>query len=845
VELTFEDEVIEGNCPGNYTVIRYWIATDNCGNNTYASQTINVQDITAPVIDELPAESTIDCPAQPVFAEATASDACDSNVDLSYEDELVEGNCPGNYTVIRYWTATDDCGNASYASQTINVQDITAPVIDELPAESTIDCPAQPVFAEATASDACDNQVELTFEDEVIEGNCPGNYTVIRYWTATDDCGNASYASQTINVQDIAAPVIDELPAESTIDCPAQPVFAQATASDACDNEVELTFEDEVIEGNCPSNYTVIRYWTATDDCGNASYASQTINVQDITAPVIDELPAESTIDCPAQPVFAQVTASDACDNEVELTFEDEVIEGNCPSNYTAIRYWIAMDDCGNTSYASQTINVRDVTPPTIECPANITVGDCDETNICLAEAEDECAGDDLTIQYNYACDYQFPVGTTTVTATTSDACGNTASCNFSVTVVAQPTCNLNIPSSLPLAGSTNNSLCVANDTALSYAWTVSGEGWQITSGSNTACVTYNAGHVGLPATFCLVVTNGYGCTDTCCVSFNSVGMQFCTYTQGFYGGTGKNCMGVKVLNVINSALSAANGGNLVIGNPSTTRVLTILSSEASCLNSKMPAGTTPAVLPVSSGNITCATANGNGYLSSGRFKSVLVGQTIALGLNMRNSSGLSDLVLSGNQLITAKASSCSNGTPVPYSQRSFCMPYNVWNYLSAPKTVAKLYTLANQALGGNTPSGLSISEISDAVDAVNRAFDQCRIIVNFGTCSNRTEEMAGDNESNSLPGFEDSQKLLQLNVYPNPMNELGTVVIESAISTPVSIDLYSGTGERVQTVYSGELSAGENRVITFDASMLANGIYICKLSANGEVAYSTIVISK
>ncbi|MBF6640142.1 hypothetical protein IVB69_01485, partial [Flavobacterium sp. J49] len=80
-------------------------------------------------------------------------------------------------------------GNSSTASQTINVQDVTAPVIAALPATSTISCPASPEFAQATATDECGSAFELTFEDVTTNGNCAGSYSVTRTWTATDACG--------------------------------------------------------------------------------------------------------------------------------------------------------------------------------------------------------------------------------------------------------------------------------------------------------------------------------------------------------------------------------------------------------------------------------------------------------------------------------------------------------------------------------------------------------------------------------------------------------------------------------------------------------------------------------
>ena len=53
-----------------------------------------------------------------------------------------------------------------------------------------------------------DNCGEVTIEEvsETTAGDCAGSYTITRTFTATDDAGNSTSATQTITVQDTTAP---------------------------------------------------------------------------------------------------------------------------------------------------------------------------------------------------------------------------------------------------------------------------------------------------------------------------------------------------------------------------------------------------------------------------------------------------------------------------------------------------------------------------------------------------------------------------------------------------------------------------------------------------------------
>ncbi|HEY1019922.1 MAG TPA: HYR domain-containing protein, partial [Sediminibacterium sp.] len=103
-----------------------------------------------------------------------------------------------------------------------------------------------------------------------------------------------------------------------------------------------------------------------------------------------------------------------------------------------------ATDEAGNTSTCSFTVTVRDVQPPVITCPANITVNATGAAGAVVTYVApvgtDNCPGASTVRTAGPASGSVFPIGTTTVTHTVTDAAGLTTSCSFTVTVAgAQP----------------------------------------------------------------------------------------------------------------------------------------------------------------------------------------------------------------------------------------------------------------------------------------------------------------------------------------------------------------------------------------------------------------------
>ena len=296
MQATFTDVVTDGDCPGSKIITRTWSLVDGCDNPAADQiQTITVRDNIAPTFDQdVPSNiNLVSCDAIPAAVTLTATDNC-SIATVVFNQAITNMVCAGTYTIVRTWTATDECQNGVTATQTINVIDNTAPTFDQAtPAEISVSCDAVPTAAVLTASDSCGTATVVMTELITPSALCTSTYTIVRTWTATDLCLNPASVSQTINVSDSTGPfIIGDFDVKITVTCDAIPEAPELEFGDNCSTVGEAVYTTETSEV-AANVYTITRTWVVTDACGNESTFIQYVFVTQTTDVIT--LPSEQT----------------------------------------------------------------------------------------------------------------------------------------------------------------------------------------------------------------------------------------------------------------------------------------------------------------------------------------------------------------------------------------------------------------------------------------------------------------------------------------------------------------------------------------------------------------------
>ena len=475
--------------------------TDAFGNTGTGSFTVTL-DLSAPPTITVPANMTVAATSAKgavVDYTVSAKDSGGNSLPVTCTDPsgpVTSGTTvfPIGATTVTC-TATDSFDNTATKSFQVTVKDESPPVIAPIAnvtTPATGPSGATATFS-ATATDLVDGTDPVTCTDS--SGTVTSGTTVFRVGTTTVTCNatdtlglKATAVIFTVDVTDLTPPVIAPI---GNVTTPATTVAGatatfSATATDLVDGTDPVTCTDasgSVISGTTvfPIGGPTTVTCKAKDHAGNsATPVSFTVTITD--PPTVN---ASSTTAAATGPTGAivnyTVTATDpvqssdsvkvdvaSCSPAADSTFAVGPTPVTCP--YT---------DNHGSGTISFTVTVTDTTDPVVNVPAPMTVAPTSASGapVSFTASATDLVDGALTPTCTPASGSEFPVGTTTVTCTATDAHGNSASAQFTITVTAYtpPSTTTSSSSSVSSAASTTSTTSTTTTTTTTASGGVKG----------------------------------------------------------------------------------------------------------------------------------------------------------------------------------------------------------------------------------------------------------------------------------------------------------------------------------------------------------------------------------
>ncbi|WP_367771435.1 hypothetical protein AB3G33_15840 [Flavobacterium sp. WC2421] len=602
------------------------------------------------------------------------------------------------------------------------------------------------------------------------------------------------------------------------------------------------TSANPMVNPSVTTTYTVTKTHT-TSGCTDTDDVTVTVNKPDVTA----NAGADFTKNC-------LINVSGGSIGEVAVagytyswvsspvgftsTSANPFVNPSVTTTYTVTKTH-TLSGCTDTDDVTVTVN-----KPTV-----VAVAGADFTKNCLINVSGGLIGEVAAAGYTYSW-VSSPVGftstsanpmvnpsvTTTYTVTkTHTTSGCTATDDVTVTVNnTLPNANAGADAQI-LCGNTTVGLSGSSTTiGATFLWTAS-NGGHIVSGADTASPIVDA-----DGTYTLTVTdpaNGCTATDDALVTTQICVKAICTYTQGYYGNVGgKSCVegiSYSTKELIAKALTSY-GGKMTIGTLGHSVYIMNNMTDINALISVMPGGGGSYVLSAGNYEINSLPSS---YLKNGRINNTLLAQTIALGLNIGINSNLGNFTLQAGTLAVAvpqggcgseiaKERTCNLDGTVNNEYKYYTIPSNVVTALGGNPTVQGLFDLANQALGGGSTNGLSLSAIAGLEDLLNNAFDECRIFVGYNVAPLNCPVL-------SLTSKVTQTEIAGFTASPVPFKDQLTIKYGFDYQSDVKIEVFNTQGNLVYSKRDTNSFLNKNVVLDLNINKGQEQVFIVKLTTD------------
>lgn len=898
VEYSYSEEVLS-ICASD--LVYTWTATDACGNSTVAETRVHVVDTEAPVFvaGTFPADLYLECDSDiPVIVYPIYVDNCDDFADLEMIQDTFPG-CGNSLILTRTYTIWDICGNSFTRVQTIYFQDVIAPVFAEQGSAYTYPCNTTIPVIQPVAADNCAGPSDITFSFvDVTVNNNPCNRVIERRWTAEDECDNDAMFTQTITLIDTIAPVIT---GELEIDRPCNNYAGvYVLATDNC-NSITFTSFDEAVSGACGSN--VIRHYTATDVCGNASIEFvQIIHLIDNVAPTANPI-SNVTVQCNQTVPTYSPNWNDNCDTELETTFVQSATTGNeCSSTYT--QTWTATDNCGNTTTRTRTVTIVDTTEPVFaNVPSNVTY-DCDNVGsltLSAPTATDNCDTEvAVTLVATTAAGSCPAEMTYTFTWTAVDNCGNDRVVSRTISIVdnegpvftagQQTSYQFECGSSYatPAPAATDNCSAVASVTSVNGPVNYSGNcngsfarTWTATDACGNASNfvqlisfidTVDPVLAGCPSDIVLdceadaPAAASVTASDVCDSSVDLAYDQFLIGDTPAPGSIADCKIKTAVLPANNPCGYPADWGVALFNLPVAYRYYEIVDGNWIRYANRIEV--TMQIRPITIGsadainggwNVTMEFDNGS---SAEEWFSGIHGFKADCGGIAANANDWEYFILQSGANMTGYGAFAGSSLSLAHAPVNNYFGYQLGtganNYNGAENGFGGWFTYTGTFRANQTAA---LSNVSGAGDVcveldccpryeIHRQWIATDCAGNSSTCSqviswshSVSTGNAGSNVANNYAV--ETGRTASITAQPNPANNNTLFTFRAANAAKTSVEIFDMTGKKVADVFVGSVEAGTEYRVDFNVSNLATGVYTYRLTNGSEVKIERLIISK
>ncbi|MCJ8291894.1 MAG: HYR domain-containing protein [Crocinitomicaceae bacterium] len=450
--------------PGGTEIITL-TATDESGNSTQCSFTLNIIDATPPV-PVCPGDTSVyvdnNCdgllPDYTSFVVST--DNCSSAINITTTQSPLPGTIINGAIVVTpiIMTATDESGNSSTCTFDMRTLD-TIPTSITCPIDTNLAVATDCLFtlgdytAGAILVDNCEPLSNLTVTQSPIPGTIVSAHQVI---TLTVNGGVPLLPqSCTFNgwlIDTIAPAIICPTGTSTYVNFACTTTLTDFTGSGAvtenCSTPVTVTqfpLVGTVIGSNPIETITL----TVSDSAGNSSSCQFFLAVIDTISPTVAcPLDQQELANASCQGILGNYTSlatpSDNCSTPANITVTQSPAPGTVFSGIQVVTL-TAEDESSNTGSCSFNVTIDDQVNPTISCPPAQSVATTTSCDYLLTDFTGSASGFDnctpfgmLTYTQSPIASTLLPTGINPITLNVQDAAGNTSSCSFNLTVIDQ-----------------------------------------------------------------------------------------------------------------------------------------------------------------------------------------------------------------------------------------------------------------------------------------------------------------------------------------------------------------------------------------------------------------------